>query len=122
MELRFDIHRNGKEFFELSAGESYCDPKYCDICEANESHKWDDLEELGVESMTYTAPDGSVWYGEQFSHDESPSFGWWETRYRFWKQNFQADETKKRIRQVRDAINKLKDRDRLEQIAAILGV
>ena len=36
----------------------------------------------------------------------------------------QADEKdfKKRIRQVRDALNKLKDRDRLEKIAAILGV
>ena len=32
------------------------------------------------------------------------------------------DEFKKRIRQVRDALNKIKDRDRLEQIAAILGV
>ena len=32
------------------------------------------------------------------------------------------DEFKKRTRQVRDALNKIKDRDRLEKIATILGV
>ena len=38
------------------------------------------------------------------------------------QQQASAKDFKKRVRQVRDALNKLKDRDRLEKIAAILEV
>ena len=92
MEVRIEKDQNGREFFDVTAGESYCDPEYCEVCESGESHHWDDLEELGITDLTYTAPDGSVWYGKEYSHDESIYYGWWETRFRFWKQDFQAEE------------------------------
>ena len=38
------------------------------------------------------------------------------------QQQASAKELKKRTRQVRDALNKIKDPERLEKIAAILGV
>ena len=122
MELRFEKDRNGKEFFDLTAGRSYCDDKYCPTCESGESHFWDDLEELGVQDMTYTAPDGSVWYGQEYMSDGSGYFGWSESRYRFWKQDFQADDLKKVRRRIEDALRKTATPNQMARIADILGI
>ena len=115
---------NGKEFFDATSGISYCDPKYCEVCEAGGSHHWDDRNAPGFsdDGMTYTAPDGSVWYGKEYMSDGSGYFGWSESRYRFWKQDFQADELKKIRRRIEDALRKTATPGQLARIAEILGI
>ena len=79
---------------------------------------WQDI----YEKVLYYCKDTDTFYSFQLDWCLPSSYNL-ETAFRYFSKDiYNLDEKKKRIRQVRDALNKCQDEKRIEKCAEILGV